>query len=414
MFDGRNEKLAANAAIVIEDGLVVMVETGIIPEEGFDEIIDAAGRTAMPGMCDSHVHLGMSAPQDQFKALRVDELAVRSARFAREMLERGFTAVRDAGGVVYGLKASIDSGFVPGPRIFPSHACISQTCGHADMRSNRAEERLWSGEHTAPVMRAGGMVSADGVAEVMKAVRDQLFLGASQIKIMAGGGLSSKFDHLLTAQYTYEELKTAVDCAADYGTYVMAHIYTPQCMQRAARAGVKSFEHGTLMDEETAKIMNDSRIWLCPCPQFGSEIPRDGTNMPKASGHQVPIGDMIAAEEKSTELIGKYGLKILFGTDASDTPEYVEKRQHGDILLYKRRFGDIETLRSLTGNVFELGMLCTYQHPYPDGRLGVLEAGSYADILLVDGNPAEDVAVLSDKANIRLVMKDGEVYKNTL
>lgn len=399
---------------MIENGLVESVNAEPLPQEGFDEIIDAAGMTAMPGMSDSHVHLGMSAPQDRFKSLRVDELAVRSTRFAREMLERGFTTVRDAGGVVYGLKAGIDSGFLPGPRVFPSHACISQTSGHADMRSDRAEERLWSGEHTAPVMRTGGMILADGTAEVMRAVREQLFLGASQTKVMAGGGLSSKFDHLFTAQYTYEELKCAVDCAADYGTYVMAHIYTPQCMQRAARAGIKSFEHGTLMDEETAKIMCDNGIWLCPCPQFGSATPREGMDMPKASGHQVPIGDMIAAEEQSTELIGKYRLKILFGTDASDTPEYVEKRQHGDILLYKKRFGSIETLRSLTGNVYELGQLCTYQHPYPEGKLGVLEAGSYADILLVDGDPVRDVAVLADKDNIRLVMKGGEIYKNTI
>ena len=130
--------------------------------------------------------------------------------------------------------------------------CISQTCGHADERRSRADERLGDGSYTAMAMRNGGMVIADGVPEVMRAVRQQLFLGASQIKIMAGGGLSSKFDNFYTTQYTFEELKAAVDCASDYGTYVMTHIYTPECMQRAAKAGVRSFEHATLMDEETA------------------------------------------------------------------------------------------------------------------------------------------------------------------
>lgn len=414
VFDGYHETLTEGASIVVEDGLVRDILQEPVGHEDFAQVIDGGGRTAMPGMADSHAHLGMSAPQGKFETLRMDELAIRSTRFAREMLERGFTTVRDAGGVVYGLKATIDEGFIPGPRIFPSHACISQTCGHADFRSNRAQERLPNGEHTAPQMRTGGMVLADGVDQVMRAVRDQLFLGASQIKLMTGGGLSSKFDHLYTAQYTFEELKAAVDCASDYGTYVMAHIYTPACMQRAARAGVKSFEHATLMDEETARIIQDKGIWVCPGPQFGSNVRRAGTGAPKASGHQIPIETMMAAEAQSTELINRFDLPIVFGTDASDDPDYVAKRQHGDISLFKKRFGSLKTLRALTGNVYELGKLCTYQHPYPDGKLGILEAGSYADLLLVDGNPVADADVLADTDNIQLVMKGGVIYKNTI
>lgn len=414
VFDGYHEALKKDVSLVIEDGFVKEILSGEVGHEGFEQVVDGGGRIAMPGMADSHAHLGMSAPAAQLEEMRTDELAIRSARFAREMLERGFTTVRDAGGVVYGLKASIDKGFVPGPRIFPSHACVSQTCGHADFRSNRAQERLSNGEHIAPLMRNGGMILADGVAEVMRAVRDQLFLGASQIKVMAGGGLSSKFDHLFTAQYTFEELKAAVDCAADYGTYVMAHIYTPACMQRAALAGVKSFEHATLMDEETARIIQDKGIWVCPGPQFGSSVPREGTGKPKASGHQIPIETMQAAEAQSTELINRFDLPIVFGTDASDDPAYVAKRQHGDIALFKKRFGSLKTLRALTGNVYEQSKLCTYQHPYPDGKLGMLEEGSYADLLLVKGNPVEDADILTDVANIQLVMKGGEIYKNTL
>lgn len=414
VFDGYHEKLTKNACIVVEDGMIQEIIQGQVGHEGFDKVIDGGERTAMPGMADCHAHLGMSAPQGKFESLRMDELAIRSTRFAREMLERGFTTVRDAGGVVYGIKTAIDEGFIPGPRIFPSHACISQTCGHADFRSNRAQERLASGEHTAPQMRTGGMVLADGADQVMRAVRDQLFLGASQIKVMAGGGLSSKFDHLFTAQYTFEELKAAVDCAADYGTYVMAHIYTPGCMQRAALAGVKSFEHATLMDEETARIIRDKGIWVCPGPQFASDVRRVGTGTPKASGHRIPIETMIAAEEQSTELINRFELSFVFGTDASDDPDYVAKRQHGDIALFKKRFGSLKTLRALTGNVYELGKLCTYQHPYPDGKLGILEAGSYADLLLVKGDPVEDVAILADVDNIHLVMKGGIIYKNRI
>lgn len=413
VFDGYHGQRREGVSIVVEDSLVREICTGEVDHAAFDQVIDGSERTAMPGLSDSHTHLGLSAPQGMLDTLPVDELAIRSTRFAKEMLERGFTTVRDAGGVVYGLKSSIDKGFLPGPRIFPSHGMISQTCGHADMRTNRAQIRLPSGEHIAPQLRNGGMVLADGTAQVMQAVRDQLFLGASQIKVMAGGGLSSKFDHLFTAQFTFDELKAAVDCAADYGTYVMAHIYTPACMQRAARAGVKSFEHATLMDEETARIIQDKGIWVCPGPQFGSAVPRSG-NVPKASGHQVPIETMVAAEEQSTELINRFDLPIVFGTDASDDPDYVAKRQHQDIGLFQKRFGSLKTLRALTGNVYELGKLCTYQHPYADGKLGLLEEGAYADLLLVDGNPVEDASILCDINHIRLVMKDGAIYKNTL
>ena len=413
VFNGYDEKLDMGASIVIEDELVTGITNGETPAAGFDLIIDGGGRTAMPGMADAHTHIGGSAPGELMRSMRVDELAVRSTVFAKEMLERGFTTIRDAGGVVLGLKNSIDNGFVPGPRIFPSHAYISQTCGHADCRDSRADVRLPGGEYTAPQMRTGGAVLADGPAEVMRAVREQLFLGASQIKIMAGGGLSSKFDHLYTTQYTFEELKAAVDCASDYGTYVMAHIYTPKCMQRAARAGVKSFEHATLMDEDTAKMISDYGIWVCPGPQFAGPRPHDGPP-PKVSGFEVPHHVIEDGERRSTELINKYDLPIVFGTDASGDLGYVERRQLNDIRIFKARFGSLKTIRSLTGNVYRLNRLCTYQNPYPLGKTNMLETGSYADILLVDGNPVEDAAILAEKDNVRLVMKDGKIYKNTL
>lgn len=414
VFNGHDAALTHDASIVVEGGIVAEILTGEVSREGFDEVVDGGGRTAIPGLIDSHAHIGMSAPHGQFETLRPDEIAVRSVAFARDMVSRGFTTIRDAGGLVYGLKASIDAGIVPGPRIFPSHACISQTCGHADFRTDRSQERHPDGSIMASTMRNGGLVLADGVPEVMRAVRDQLFLGASQIKIMAGGGLSSKFDHLYTTQYTFEELKAAVDCASDYGTYVMAHIYTPRCMQRAAKAGVKSFEHATLMDEETARIIKDNGIWVCTCPQFGSTVKREGMEAPKASGHQIPIEFMQNAERQSTELINRFDIPLVYGTDASDKIDYVAMRQHGDIRLFQKRFGDLKTLRALTGNAGELYKLCTYQHPYPDGEIGRLEAGSYADLLLVDGNPVEDVTLLAEQDNIRFVMKNGVAYKNTL
>ncbi len=414
VFDGYHAERNEHVNLVIEDGIVTDIFHGETVEDGFSQVISGNGLTAMPGMADHHTHLGLCASDGEMAQLRVDELAIRSTLFAKEMLERGFTTVRDAGGMVLGLKNEIDRGTIPGPRIFPSHACISQTCGHADSRVSRADVRLADGTYTAIAMRNGGMVVADGVPEVMRAVREQLFLGASQIKIMAGGGLASKFDNFYTTQYTFEELKAAVDCASDYGTYVMAHIYTPECMKRAAKAGVKSFEHATLMDEETAKLIKDHGIWVCPGPQFAGHEPHKGGPPPKITGREVPRAVILGGEAQLTELINRYDIPIVFGTDASGSLENVDFRQLDDIRQFKRRFGSLKTLRSLTGNGYALGKLCTYQHPYPDAKLGVLEKGSYADILLVQGNPVEDVAILSEKENIKLVMKDGRIYKNTL
>lgn len=414
VFNGYDAKLNSLANLVIQDGIVKDIFHGAAAEDGFEQVIEGNGCTAMPGMMDAHTHLGLCVTDEESAQMRIDELAIRSTVYARSMLERGFTAVRDAGGMVLGLKNEIDRGTIAGPKIFPSHACISQTCGHADARVSRADERLADGSYTAIAMRNGGMVIADGVPDVMRAVRQQLFLGASQIKIMAGGGLSSKFDNFYTTQYTYEEVKAAVDCASDYGTYVMAHIYTAECMKRAAKAGVRSFEHATLMDEETAKIVKDSGIWVCPGPQFAGNEPHKDGPPPKITGREVPRHVILNGEQQLTDLINKYDIPIVFGTDASRPLPMVEFRQHDDIRQFKRRFGSLKTMRALTGNTYELNKLCTYQHPYPDAKLGVLELDSYADLLLVDGNPVEDVEILSNKDNIKLVMKDGIVYKNTL
>lgn len=253
---------------------------------------------------------------------------------------------------------------------------------------------------------------ADGVPEILRAVREQLFLGASQIKIMAGGGIASMYDPIQTVQFSFEEMKAAVDAAKDYGTYVMAHLYTSEAMQRAARAGVKSFEHGQLMDEETAKIMKDEDIFINPCPNFKSTEKKEADfddSVRKKKGEMIRKG-----VETQTELINRYGLKLLFGTD------YVEGlccgiAQSKDFIGYKERFGSYKGLLAATGNANELIALTTYQNPYPDGKIGVLEEGSYADLLIVSGNPVEDLAVLADpEENIKFIMKDGKIYKNIL
>jgi len=409
VFDGKNAALRKNASIVIENHLIREIIDGECSGERFETVIDAANKTVIPGLTDAHVHLS-GGNDDNRASMRVDEKAVRSVRFARDMLLRGFTTVRDAGGLVYGLKKNIDDGYLEGPRIFPSHSFITQTCGHGDIRASHAEERVTAGLYTSASLFAQKASLSDGVSEVLKSVRENLFLGASQIKMMAGGGISSNYDPIETVQFTLEEMNAIVNAAADYGTYVMAHLYTPKSMQRAAKAGVRSFEHATLMDEETARIIADHGIWVMPGPQFGR-----AHKVPASSSAMTKKGELVRrGEAQATELIEKYRLPILFGTDALGNPQRVDEIQLDDFRLFKKRFGSLKGLIAATGHFYELTRLTTYQNPYLEGKIGVLEAGAFADLLIVDGNPVEDLDVLADRSRIQLIMKDAVIYKNTL
>ena len=412
VFDGKHAKLKENVNIIIEENLVKEIVSGEVSEENFDEIIDAAGYTVIPGLTDAHVHVSHNHANKSYEP-RLDEMAVRSTKVAKDMLLRGFTTIRDAGGVTYGLKKNIDNGFIDGPRIYPSNAYISQTCGHGDMRFTPAAERFTDGIWTSPSLQNRYSYIVDGPSEVFKAVREQFILGASQIKIMAGGGVSSTYDPIQTVQFTYEEMKAAVDAAKDYGTYVMAHLYTPASIQRAVKAGVKSLEHTNLMDDETAKIISETAdVWVMPGPQFGRPIESHGDNQPESILKKAAF--VRAGEEIATESINKYNLNIVFGTDSFGDPDYIEKHQLEDFSYFKKRFGSFKGLVAATGNVYELTKLTTYQNPYPDGKIGVLEEGSYADILFVKGNPVEDLDILANEDNIKLIMKDAKVYKNIL
>jgi imidazolonepropionase-like amidohydrolase len=414
VFDGKKPQLYEKRNIIIENNLVNEIVPGKIPTENFDIVYNADGYTVIPGLVDAHVHLSWHSVD--LDRMRMDEVAIRSAKAAEIMLLKGFTTVRDAGGVTYGLKKCIDAGIVPGPRIFPSNGYISQTSGHGDLRSSRAQNILPGERHISPLLRSGGSVIADGVPEMLKAVREQLFLGASQIKLMAGGGFSSRYDPIRTVQFSLEEIKAAVGAAEDFGTYVMAHIYTPAAMHRAARAGVRSFEHATFLDEETARVVKDQGIWICPCPQFGGEK-EDSPPVPRVKPRN-PYDDeyisMSRNPERATELINRFDLPIAFGSDVGFSLEFIAAGQLRDFRAFKLRFGSRKGLVSATGAAHELLNLSTSQNPYPRGKIGVLETGSFADLLFVRGNPAEDLDILAERDNVVLIMKNGVVYKNTI
>jgi imidazolonepropionase-like amidohydrolase len=395
-----------------DHGFDVMVyeEEKLVKKQVTVNVIDGKGRTLMPGLIDSHWHCLLAAiTQKDLEMEEADYLFAAMTAEAEKTLLRGFTTLRDIGGVSFGLKKAIDQGIVPGPRILPSGAAISQTSGHMDYHKTYELPRKLGGPE--PRGEQLGMFRvADGVDEVLSAVRHNLKGGASQIKLAAGGGAASHYDPLDTNQYTFEEMKAAVDAASDWNTYVAVHIFNAKGIIRALEAGVKSIEHGNLIDEEAAKLMAEKGAWFIMNPFFKDE-PGSETLAPESlkKFHQIVDG-----VETAVELVKKYNIKMGFGTDLLFSPA-ANGRQADLLVRYGKWFSNVELLRMITSVNAELLEMSGPRHPYREGKLGVIAEGAYADIILVDGNPLEDPSLLGDNArNIPLIMKDGKIYKDEL
>lgn len=409
VFNGVDNQLQENVSLLIENNVITQV--GDVDLSLANEIIDAKGGTVMPGLMDAHVHITMSAPFHELDKMTREEVAIRSAKVAEGMLMRGFTTVRDVAGNTLGLKNCIDNGYATGPRILPSQAAISQTCGHSDYRQNQAQERTGSHEDS-PIMKTGAFKVADGRSEVLRAVREQLFMGASQIKMMAVVALHRHLIHLIRFN-TLDEMKAAVEAASDYGTYVAAHIHTADAMRRAAEAGVMSFEHATIMDDDIAKTIKDKGIFVIPSYFTSSLI----------AERKIPLGSETLYQKtervgkamfKSAELIKKYDIQnICFGTDCVGTLD-VHKTQSEELQAIETVFDSLTALKMVTSNCGRLFEMSTYKHPYQEGKLGQITEGAYADLLIIEGNPLEGVACVTNTETQKLIMKDGVVYKNTL
>ena len=253
VFDGHSSGLVQGKKIVIEDDIVTEITADEVSEENFDEVFDGTGMVAMPGMTDAHVHMGCLFAKGEFP---VDYATVLTVAKCKDALMAGFTTFRDAGSVSEGLKLAFDEGVLPGPRIYPCGAYISQTCGHRDSEYAHTYRDIQYRHPSSTVL-------ADGVPEIIRAVREQFYRGASHIKLMAGGGCMSSCDPIETVQFTAEEMKAACDVAADYGTYVMAHLYMPKAILRALGAGVRSLEHAHLIDETAAEQVAAAGAFLC-------------------------------------------------------------------------------------------------------------------------------------------------------
>ena len=409
VFNGTSAELSAPVNVLVEGNLIKTISTDPIDTAGREvTVLDGGGRVLMPGLIDAHWHtmLIRNTPTQAMQGdVGYNNLA--AADEARDTLMRGFTTVRDVGGPSFGLKRAIDEGLTVGPRIFPSGAMISVTSGHGDFRQLYELPRVLG----APPSRGeavGGFAIADSPDEVRVRVREQLMHGASQVKLTAGGGVSSPFSPVDVSTFTLEELRAAVEAAENWGTYVTAHAFTDAAVRTSIEAGVKVVEHGFLMHEDTARLIAETGTWLSlqPLP----EALRLG--FPEGSVQREGADAVFPGIERTYELARKYNIKTAWGTDVLFSRDLAQ--QQGAILASLQRwYTPAEALIMATSTNAEMLALSGPRSPYPE-RLGVVEAGAYADLLLVDGNPLEDLDLVADPANFDVIMKDGVVYKNTL
>lgn len=408
IYDGRGASLSAPSHVLVRGDRIERISSTPITPPPSATVIDAQGRTLMPGLIDNHWHAMLAAPP-MAVTLEGDlgYLTLLAAAQARATLMRGFTSVRDLGGPSFALKRAIDEGLVVGPRIYPSGAMITITGGHGDFRAlHELPRRIGGPPPLTGVLNASQL--ADSPDEVRLRVREQLMLGASQIKLTAGGGVASPHSPLDVSTFTEDELRAAVQAATNWGTYVGVHAYTPQAIERAVAAGVKVIEHGHLMDEASARLIADKGLWLSFQPFVDDGfVPQ----MPPSS--MARLRQIWAGTETAVALAKKYKLKLAWGSDVLFSAANAT-RQGALLATMGQWFTPAETLAMATGAGGELLALSGPRNPYP-GKLGVVEEGALADLLLVDGDPLQDLRLVAtpDKSFV-LIMKGGIVYKNQL
>lgn len=407
VFNGKSATLSAPTNVLVRNGVIERISAAPISDAGAAvRVIPGGGRVLMPGLIDAHWHAMMirSTPA-MILASDASYTTLLAAAEANATLMRGFTTVRDMGGPSFQLKRAIDEGVTPGPRIYPSGAMITVTSGHGDFRQQIDLPRA-IGEHSR-VEELGGAAIADSPDEVRKRVREQLMLGASQVKLTAGGGVASPFSPLDVSTFTEEELRAAVEAATNWGTFVCTHAYTPAAVQRSIKVGVKCIEHAHLIDDASARLIAENGVWLSTQPfvDIGGAAALGPTE-------QAQMRQVVSGTDRLYGFIRKYKIKTAFGTDILFSQILAE--QQGRMLAdLTRWYTPAEALIMATSTNAELMAMTGLRNPYP-GRLGVVEEGAYADLLLVDGDPLQDLKLVADPhKNFVVIMKDGVVYKDT-
>jgi imidazolonepropionase-like amidohydrolase len=392
--------LQAGFELLVEDETVREVADKPIKADTAD-VIDCGGRTLMPGLIDSHVHVMLSEVNIRYlESIPLTLMTARAARLMLAMLNRGFTSVRDTGGADWGMKTGVEQGDIPGPRLFIAGAAIGPTGGHSDPR-RRTDFGMRC--HCCDAMRFG-MRQSDGVSEVIKSVREQMRQGADHIKLMMSGGVASPYDPLDSLQFSPAEVAAAVEEARAFGRYVCAHAYTPEAITRAAQGGVRTIEHGNLIDDASAKLMAEKDMFL-----IANLVTYYAMRERAAEFGMTP--DMLAKNDlvidgalRSLEISKRAGVPVAYGTDLLGALQVEQSRE---FILRQEVQSPIEIIRAAT----TIGARIVRQ----EGKIGTLKAGAYADLLVVDGDPLKNLGLFQEQGKyLSVIMKGGKLHKNRL
>ncbi|MBB3316811.1 imidazolonepropionase-like amidohydrolase [Rhizobium sp. BK181] len=407
LFDGKSDTLQTGVQVLVEGNKISAIDKTNSAPPSDATIMECGDRVLMPGMIDAHWHTIYAAVPLQ--TLMVGDPGIifaSSTAEAERTLMRGFTTVRDLGGPVFTFKQAIDEGTIPGPRIFPSGAMITTSGGHADLRKP-FEIPARDGQLSLSEMM-GSSAIVDDVGDLKRRVREQLLQGASQIKLVGGGGVSSPRSPLDMTTFSEDEIRAAVDVARDWNTYVTVHAYAPKTVQRALVGGAACVEHAHLMDEDTARMFVDKNVWLSTQPFLTMDDAASQTG-PGAER----IKQLFAGTPKIYEFAKKHGIRTAWGSDVLFSPA-LTPRQNTMLTHLANWYTNAEALRMATSGNADLLALSSLRTPY-GGKLGVIEEGAFADILVWDGNPLDDLQMIEDpQKNLSVVIKDGRIFKNTL
>lgn len=401
ILDGTRQERREDHHVLVEDGLIREVSDRPIKSSAA-ETIDLGGHTLMPGLIDAHVHV---IAVDQVLARLAEQpvslVILQAARVLEGILQRGFTTIRDAGGADGGLAQAVEDGLVRGPRIFPSGQALSQTGGHGDMRPRT---RSVSVVACACCEGGAGLARiADGVAECRRAARDELRKGATQIKIMASGGVASPYDPVWNLQYSEAEVRAIVEEAQAWRTYVMAHAYTPEAIRRSIDFGVRSIEHGNLIDRPTAEHVADADAFVVPTLVTFDALHRFGRELGFPEASLAKLGDVREAGLRSLGILQAAGVRIGFGTDLLGA---MHRHQSREFVIRAETMAPFDAIRSATSVNAEL-----LNRP---GEIGIVAPGACADLIVVDGNPLADISLLDGQGeHLTHIMKQGVFYKRT-
>lgn len=401
LFDSQAGVFKPGSTLVIEADRVVAATQEPLVVDDVARTIDAGGRAVLPGLIDAHVHVVATSHDLAGLALQPASLvAAQSSQLMAAMLRRGFTTVRDAAGADHGLRSAVERGLFQGPRLFIAGQPISQTGGHADLRPQGVKREMFCACAGLGIIGA----IADGVGEVRRAVREQVRQGVNHIKIMAGGGVSSPTDPLVGTQFSMEELRAAVEEAEAANLYALAHAYSPRAVSRAVQAGVRSIEHGNLIDEATARLMKQHGTYYVPTLATYAALADEGARLGWSEAMLDKLQMVADRGLDAVRIARAEGVPVVFGTDLLG---HMHGRQNTEFGLRAGAVPPLELLQSVTSVAARL--------MGQERHLGALVPGAWADLLIVEGDPATSLDMLAHPdTGIRLIMQGGRVVEDRL